>query len=62
MTSTVKIDAHLSTDKEVRVVLANNDKLIEEFTIQNGESATRYVHDDNVIIVKEMLKNVKSAV
>jgi hypothetical protein len=56
MTSTVKIDAHLSDDKEVRVVVASNDKLVEEFTIQNGQSATRHIHDDLVIIVKEMVK------
>lgn len=56
MTSTVKIDAHLSTEKEVRVVIANQDQLIEEFTIQDGESATRYIHDDLVVIVKEMVK------
>jgi hypothetical protein len=61
MTSTVKIDAHLSDDKEVRIVIANQDQLVEEFTIQNGESATRYIHDDRVIIVKEMLKEKPKA-
>lgn len=58
MTTTVKIEAHVSKEKEVRVKITAEcgDTAGEEFTLQDGESATRYVYDDREISVKEVVK------
>lgn len=57
MTTTVKIDAHLSSDKEVLITLSNKDEVVKEIKIQNGESFTDYVHGDLAISVKEIIKD-----
>lgn len=56
MTTTVKIEAHLSSEKEVQVVITDNEEVTEEFVLQNGETAERYVYDDRAICVKEVVK------
>lgn len=56
MTTTVKIDAHCSDDKEVHVSIsdARGD---EALILQNGESGEVYAYDDRVISVKEVEKS-----
>lgn len=63
MTSIVKVSAHCSDDKEVRVTITGVTDhgtgavgVIEEFTMQNGESADRAIYDSRVINVVEVLK------
>ena len=56
MTTTVTIAAHLSTEKEVRVKLADNGNTVEEFVLQDGEKAERYVYDGREISVQEVTK------
>ena len=56
MTTTVTITAHLSTEKEVRVKLTDNGQPVEEFALQNGETAERYVYDGREISVQEVAK------
>jgi len=56
MTTTVKIEAHLSSDKEVLVDITDDGNPAETFALQDGESAERYVYDGREITVKEVEK------
>jgi len=56
MTTTVTIAAHLSAEKEVRVKLTDNGSTTEEFALQDGEKAERYVYDGREISVQEVVK------
>lgn len=59
MTSTVKITAHCSNDKEVRVFrLEDNDNSLNHYltTVQNGETQEFSIYDDFFIIAQEVLK------
>ncbi len=56
MTTTVTINAHLSTEKEVAVRIIDNGEIVEEFTLQDGESDDRAVYDGRQITVKEIEK------
>jgi hypothetical protein len=58
MTTTVTIDAHLMSTKEVIIKLTDGSETIEEFVLQDGESANRPVFDGREISVKEVLKKV----
>lgn len=63
MTSQVKISAHCSDDKEVLVTVAGiinhstgETGIIEEFTLQNGESAERAIYDSRSVTSAERIK------
>ena len=58
MTSSVIVTAHCADTKEVSVMLRDNltNALVEEFKLQDGEEATRYVYDDLIIKIKETEK------
>ncbi|MNP89071.1 hypothetical protein D3C85_14710 [compost metagenome] len=58
MTTTVNVQAHCSSDKQVVVVIQNrNTKEIKElFFLQDGEKADRVVYDDLEIATYEELK------
>jgi O-glycosyl hydrolase len=58
MTTTVKVSAHCSDDKEVQVSIADSvsGNVRENFVLQNGETADRVVYDDLVISVLERKK------
>lgn len=63
MTSQVKISAHCSDEKEVIVTIAGivdnatgESGIIEEFTLQNGESAERSIYDSRSVTAVEVLK------
>lgn len=58
MTTTVKVEAHVSSDKEVLMQLTENGKVLEEFILQDGEKLEGYVHGDQVVTVAERLKSV----
>lgn len=57
MTTTVKIEAHLSREKEVVVEVNEDGAVIERITLQDGERAERYVYDNREISVREVAKN-----
>lgn len=58
MTTTVKISAHCTEDKEVQVSIPDlvSGNVKESLTLQNGEVADRVVYDDLVISVLERKK------
>lgn len=58
MTSQVKVDAHCSDNKEVVVRVFNvaTDQLVEEFTLQNGESREVLIYDDRAVATYERIK------
>jgi hypothetical protein len=52
MTTTVRVDAHLSSDKEVHILIAGKLHRV----LQNDETETVYTYDEQVVTVKEVLK------
>jgi len=52
MTTNVRVDAHVSPDKEVHILIAGKLHRV----LQNGETETVYTYDDHVVTVKEVLK------
>lgn len=56
MTSVVKIQAHCSDEKQVQVTVTEGDKVIEQFVLQNGETAERYCYDARQVTAVEVLK------
>lgn len=61
MTSTVTIEAHCSSDKEVRVIIAPRgaETPKEVFVLKNGEKAIRHIYDDLVLSTHEQLIEVE---
>lgn len=59
MTTTVKVSAHCSDDKEVQIGISDRVSGVvkEEFILQNGQTADRVVYDDLVISVLERKKD-----
>lgn len=56
MTTAVKIEAHLSAEKEVKVTIMDDNSDTEEFTIQDGKTVDCHVYDGRQIIIKEVEK------
>lgn len=56
MTTTVTIAAHHSSNKEVQVKISDHGNTVEQFALQDGETAERYVYDGREISVKEVEK------
>jgi hypothetical protein len=58
MTSTVKIEAHCSDDKQVAIIIvhAETDNAPEEIILENGQDYTCVVYDDIRVAVKECMK------
>ncbi len=56
MSTSVTIHAGVSSGKEVRVKIVENGNTVEEFTLQDGERAIRYLHDGREISVLEAMK------
>lgn len=56
MTTTVIIKAHLIPTKEVKVLISEYGNAVEEFSLQDGEDAERYIYDGREIVVKEVEK------
>lgn len=56
MTTTVTIQAHCSDDTHVLVVVTDDNGFVEGKTLENGEEATLYAHDDRAISVREDYK------
>ena len=67
MTTIVKIEAHCSSDKEVLIEVMReptesyetDDVLLEQFKLEDGEKAERYVYDARYVTVREQLKEKK---
>lgn len=57
MTTSVKVEAHCSTDTEVKIAVKEGDDVLETTTIQDGETAEKYVFDGREITVKEVKKD-----
>jgi len=58
MTTTVKVEAHCASNKQVVVTVRNRvtGDVKETFTLQDGEKADRVVYDDLEIVTYEELK------
>lgn len=58
MTTTVKVEAHCSSDKQVLVTIKNlvTGEIHESFVLQDGEKADRVVYDDRQLLTNEVLK------
>ena len=56
MTSTVKISAHCSDEKEVKITLVGFDGAEKVVKLPNGEEASFYIYDHRSIAVEETLK------
>ena len=56
MTSTVIIKAHCASTKAVRVSISNGAEPVEDFLVQDGETAERAAYDERIITVREVLK------
>jgi len=57
MTTQVKVSAHCSTDKEVKIEVEENGA-VETVFIQDGEVWERAVYDSKAITVREIVKPV----
>lgn len=62
MTSTVTIAAHCADHKEVRVqIYEHGDQtVLEQFTMENGETQSRAIFDGRCIAVGEFVKEAPS--
>lgn len=60
MTTTVRVEAHCASNKQVVVSIRNrvSGDEIETFTLQDGEKADRVVFDDRQIVTHEEFKDV----
>lgn len=56
MTTSVKVSAHLSSEKEVRVKIMDGDSLAEVIVLQDGESKELLVYDGLKVVVEEQPK------
>lgn len=58
MTTSIRIQAHCSPDKEVIVEIVDKgtDKQVELIRLNDGDVADRCVFDDRELTVKEVLK------
>ena len=56
MTTKVTIQAHCAYNKEVEIVLTENEALIELKKINDGESHELYVYDGRSVQVHEKIK------
>jgi hypothetical protein len=58
MTTTVTINAHCASNKEVVVVIHDHvaDAVVETFTLQDGAKADRVVFEGREISVMEVVK------
>lgn len=58
MTTTVKVEAHCASNKQVVVTVRNRvtGDVKETFTLQDGEKADLVVYDDLEIVTYEELK------
>ena len=64
MTSTVTVTAHCGDDTEVRFGITTvpiNQDLVEVSTLQNGETATKYIHGERIAVVLERKKATQGA-
>lgn len=60
MTTTVTVTAHCSSDTEVRFGITNvptTNELTEVVTLQDGETAEKYVYDGRIAVVLERKKD-----
>jgi hypothetical protein len=59
MTTSVRIDTHCEAHQEVKVKLVNKvGKVMEEFTLQNGEKLEGLVYEGQSVTVEEVAKSV----
>ena len=58
MTTTVTVEAHVQESKQVTVqIFCSSSRSFEETILQDGETATYYVTDDNIVSVCEVEKD-----
>jgi len=56
MTTTVKICAHCSSDKEVVIKIKDTIAPEQNITLQDGDQIEVYAYDEREISIKEILK------
>lgn len=59
MTTRVIVKAHCASTKEVKIIIGALNIAsppIEEHTIQDGQTLEKYVYDERIITVQEVLK------
>ena len=57
MTSSLKITAHCSSNKQVVVEIQNTYSGTETMFLQDGETVEKSIYDDRILSVKEVLKD-----
>jgi hypothetical protein len=57
MTTTVKVEAHVSETKQVVVQVFDGTTATEKTILQDGESVTYDAYDERVVTVREDEKN-----
>ena len=60
MTTTVKVTAHCSKDKEVHIRIDDGDNTSIQ-SLQDTESAEVYAYDNRIISVSEVLKPINQS-
>ena len=56
MTSSVKVDAHCASNKEVVVVITNNGEVVEEHILQDGERTEVLIYEGRAVSTHERVK------
>ena len=56
MTTIVKVEAHLASDKEVAVSIVDGDTQIDQVVLQDGEFREWHIYDNRSIHVIELPK------
>ena len=56
MTTTVKIDAHHTTTKQVEIKITDGETVLQTMVLQDGESTQCVVYDGRVLTVREVDK------
>ncbi|MNJ71588.1 hypothetical protein D3C77_681490 [compost metagenome] len=58
MTTTVNVEAHCASDKQVVVTVKDlvTDAVYETFILQDGEKASRVLYDNRQLLTHEVLK------
>lgn len=61
MTTTVKVTAHCTSDKEVKITLVDQEGNSKVLYRQDGESYEGYVYGSNSISVEEIYKKTTNS-
>ena len=57
MTTVVTVVAGCGPDKEVRITVTEDNDIVEEAVLQDGEETIKYAYDTREVQVKEVAKS-----